>query len=360
MLTIGAPAAVHVTGDPLGDVRWADQQPSIAAVWFIDHLQGWFPRGIESGEIGDPHALGDPFALMAAAAAQTQRVAIGVSVSDPFRRAPAVLAQSAMTISWLGGRPMILGLGTGVAENLRPFGLEEPRPVAVVEEACETLTAFRSGPEARSGGGPRWPRMDASLGISAMSGFGLWVGALGPRMLEITGHYGDGWVPSMLSPKAYSGKLEQIRVSAEKHGRDPDRIVPAMFVWAALGHSEPESLELLSAPFVRATALYRSQSAYAKHSAKHPLGGGEFPEYLPGSIATPEARRIVDSIPLEVAKESILCGSIRDVLSRLDQFEEAGARHIIVYDIGRYVGAGGLDRSRECLIELARGRADSV
>src|SRR5207249_5767891 len=68
VITIGAPAALHAAADPLGDVRWADEA-GLEAVWFVDHHQGWFPRGVDGGVLGDPHATLDPFPLMGAAAA---------------------------------------------------------------------------------------------------------------------------------------------------------------------------------------------------------------------------------------------------------------------------------------------------
>jgi phthiodiolone/phenolphthiodiolone dimycocerosates ketoreductase len=82
----------------------------------------------------------------------------------------------------------------------------------------------------------------------------------------------------------------------------------------------------------------------------HPTGG----EYMPGDLTASEALSAIDRIPIEVARDAILSGSIEDVAERLDAYEQAGCEHVIVYDIGRYLSEDGVSRSRACLSALAR------
>jgi phthiodiolone/phenolphthiodiolone dimycocerosates ketoreductase len=360
MLTIGAPASLYPGADPLDDVRWADSVADLAAVWFIDHLQGWAPRGIETGTAGDPHCLLDPFSLMAAAATQTRRIPIGVSVTDPLRRSPAALLQASLTIGWLGGRPMLLGLGTGTSGNLYPYGLERPGPARYLTAACETIAALRSDAELHDGGLDPWPRDGAVIGLSALTEMRLWVAAHQPRALAAAARYGDGWLPSSLSPRAYGERLRTLRSLAESHGRDPAAIRAAMFTWAVLADSREESSRLLEEPLVRATALYRGRSAFARQGALHPLGDEDSPRYVPTQIPPERAPALLHQIPDAVVAGSVLTGSLEDVQERLGALEQAGVEHLVVYDIGRYVGVDGLARSRECLARLARRRAGSV
>jgi phthiodiolone/phenolphthiodiolone dimycocerosates ketoreductase len=347
MLTIGAPASLFPDADPLDDVRWADANQDISAVWFIDHVMGWAPRGIDTGTVGDPHRLLDPFSLLAAAATQTSRVALGVSVTDPLRRSPVALLQAALTIGWLGGRPMVLGLGTGVHENQVPYGLERPGPARYLTAACETITTLRSDAEVHSGGLDPWPRDRAVVGVSAVAEMRLWVAAHQPRVLDAAARYGDGWLP-------------RLRELAEGYGRDPGAIRAAMFMWAALADTRKESLRLLEQPLVRAAALYRGQNAFARHGAAHPLGDESPPRYIPTWIEPARARAVIEQVPVSLVADSVLTGSLEDVQERLGAYEEAGVEHLIVYDIGRYADSDGVARSRECLAQLARGRAGNV
>jgi phthiodiolone/phenolphthiodiolone dimycocerosates ketoreductase len=338
-LTIGAPASVLPDVDPIDDAVWADGESHIAGVWFIDHLLGWIPPGVDAEVVVDPHAVMDPFSLMAAAARQTSRVPIGVAVTDPLRRSPAALAQAAMTIGWLGGRPVLLGLGSGAHHNLAPFGLARDHQIQYLTDACADITAYIG----RESGSVN------ALGISSAADARLYVAAHGPRAIDVAARYGDGWLPASLAPKPFHSRLRLLRERAESYGRDPASIRPALLLWAALAATREESLAMLERPFVRAVALYSAAPAFERYGAVHPTGG----EYMPHDMTAAEALAAIARIPIEVARDSILSGSLDDLSERLDAYEAVGCEHVILYDIGRYLHPDGVSQSRACLAALA-------
>lgn len=340
-LTIGAPASILPEVDPIDDVIWADREPGIDGVWFIDHLLGWVARGVDPEVVADPHAVMDPFSLMAAAARQTTRVPIGIAVTDPLRRSPAALAQAALTIGWLGHRPMLLGLGSGGPYNLAAFGLDRPKKFQPFADACAGIRGY-FGTASDSSSEP--------LGMASVAEGRLYVGAHGPKAIDVAARYGDGWLPSSLMPKPYASRLRLLRERAEAHDRDPASIRPVLQMWAALGESRAESLAMLERPFIRSVALYSAGPAFERYGAVHPIEG----EYMPGDMTATEALAAIDRIPIEVARDVILAGSIEEISERLGAYEEAGCEHVIVYDIGRYLSPDGIEKSRACLSALAR------
>ncbi len=76
------------------------------AVYVADHVR-------------DPRDLGaywlDGWTTLAALAEATSTIRVGVLVSSPILRDPAVLARAAVSIDHLSGGRLELGLGTGVA-----------------------------------------------------------------------------------------------------------------------------------------------------------------------------------------------------------------------------------------------------
>ena len=343
-LSLGAPVSVHPQVDPLDDLRWADAHQEIAAAWLIDHLQGWFPRGAPTGVLDDPHQILDPLSLLAAGAAVTERVRLGVAVTDPVRRSSVALAHTASTVGWLGGRPMMLGVGVGDPGQLQPFGLhpgkERTGRLSYIRPALRTLDGLRHGGSADDG---------ADLAIGATSPFELYVAAHGPKMLELTARHGDGWIPTSLPPAAYRQKLDALREHAERAGRDPASVRPTLFRWSALAPSRAESLSLLEHPSVRAPALYRGPDGFARHGATYPLDHG----YIPNDIAPDRAESILRSIPDAVVGDAVLHGSPTDVREQLEAYREAGCQHVILYDIGRFTDPEGTARFREAMLTLA-------
>ncbi|HEX6445813.1 MAG TPA: LLM class flavin-dependent oxidoreductase [Streptosporangiales bacterium] len=340
--TLGSPVSVYPEADPLDDVRWADAHDEIAAAWLIDHLQGWFPRGVDGGVLADPHRILEPLSLLAAGAAATRRVRLGVAVTDPVRRSAVALAQTASTVGWLGGRPMLLGLGVGDPGQLRPFGLhpglERTGRLSYMRPALAALDGLRTG------------RAGAPLGAVDVSPFRLYVAAHGPRMLELTAAHADGWIPTSLTPEAYRASLGALREHAERAGRDPAAIRPALFVWSALAPTRAESVALLRHPSVRAVALYRGRDGFARHGATYPLPHA----YIPNDVPPERAASLAAAIPDAVVADAVLHGSPEDVRERLEAFRDAGCEHVICYDIGRFADPEGTSRFRDALLSIAR------
>src|SRR5688572_23812323 len=108
-------------------------------LWWPDHLIGFFPEAAWAPEFGvaagapGPNDLVDPFIAAAVAAMAARPKRVGIVVTDPLRRHPASLLQSAATVA-AGGTEFILGIGGGAATNIGPFGYDlEARFRALVD-----------------------------------------------------------------------------------------------------------------------------------------------------------------------------------------------------------------------------------
>ncbi len=69
----------------------------------------------------DPDAFYDPFCYGAVVGTMTDKP-FGISVTDATRRGAADLARTALTLNDLNPGGFILGIGSGEAESLVPFG----------------------------------------------------------------------------------------------------------------------------------------------------------------------------------------------------------------------------------------------
>ncbi|MFI8201719.1 LLM class flavin-dependent oxidoreductase [Streptomyces sp. NPDC085937] len=118
--------------------READEVPEIEHAWLFDHLMPIF---------GDPDGpTFEGWTLLAALAAQTRRMRLGVMVTSNRFRPPAVLAKIATTVDIVSGGRLDFGIGVGSRpyppEAWREYpahGLpfQEPaRAVASLAEAC--------------------------------------------------------------------------------------------------------------------------------------------------------------------------------------------------------------------------------
>jgi phthiodiolone/phenolphthiodiolone dimycocerosates ketoreductase len=160
----------------------------------------------------------------------------------------------------------------------------------------------------------------------------IWIGALGPRMLELTGRYGDGWYPlGMLSPDEYGERLGVIRDAARAAGRNPDEILPAYQPYIVTAPSRAEAEEMLQHRAIRFFGLLVGAEHWRKRGFTHPFGEdfrGSI-DFLPETHSRAELDDAIAKVPTELASVGLLIGTPDDVVEQLRPYVAAGMRYVV-------------------------------
>ena len=169
------------------------------SAWPCDHFQ-------RPSEPEAPYFEG--WTLLAALAARTERIRLGLLVSSNTFRHPALVAKMAVTVDHVSGGRLELGIGTGWYEGEHErFGIpfpERPELVDRFEEAVKILDAMlRQELTTFDGRYYRLTEAPSRPGPLQAPRPPLTLGAHGPRMLRIAARYADRW-------NSY-GTVEQIR-----------------------------------------------------------------------------------------------------------------------------------------------------
>jgi phthiodiolone/phenolphthiodiolone dimycocerosates ketoreductase len=340
------------------------------SIWLPDHMVSFWPESIWTPEFTDlatispsPHRHLDALAVAGAVAALTNNVPIATSVVDTVRRHPAMLAQTALTLDHLAKGRFILGLGSGETENTVPYGFDFAKPVSRFEEALKVIKLLWESDGPIDFEGQFYHLHHARMDTEPFEGSfpKIWVGCVGPRMLEITGRYADGWWPAgAWTPEEYASKLKVIRDSAERAGRDPMAIVPACIQTCLISNDEAELAEILSAPLVKAWVMQPSAEALRQFGFEHPLGES-WRGYQDINPAVLPRERILDMLKktnVEAIRKIIPCGTPKEVAHRLKGFVDAGMRVVKIMDYGGIAGlkfaARSAQKVREAEDELMR------
>lgn len=101
--------------------------------------------GLDELWLGDEGPARDPFAILSAAAGVTDRLRLGIAVTNPYLRHPASTAVAAMTLHELSGGRAILGIGPGGGIALNPVGVPRDRPLARTRDAVRIIRAVAAG-----------------------------------------------------------------------------------------------------------------------------------------------------------------------------------------------------------------------
>jgi 5,10-methylenetetrahydromethanopterin reductase len=223
-----AAPAIHIgTGTTVKDYEW---------------YRRWLAVGEEAGfEIlgtGDSQSLwGDPFVSLSVAAQQTTAPRLGVVVSNPQTRHPAVVASSLVALQQLSGGRMFFGVSSGDSA-LRNIGVR-PATVAELEEFVTAVKGLCAGETVT------WRGTELVLRWGSYP-VPIWMAAEGPRTQRLAGRIADGVVLSnALSPDAQSLARANIAEGAAEAGRSLDDLELWCMAAMCLADSEAEGIYAL-------------------------------------------------------------------------------------------------------------------
>ncbi|MBV8217783.1 MAG: LLM class flavin-dependent oxidoreductase [Solirubrobacterales bacterium] len=364
-VTLGVPGRIMPPADKAIELARRAEADGFDSIWWPCHLMGWIPDSVWNEELtglarfqANPHMYFEPLTMMGAAGAATERIKVGVSVTDTIRRHPAMLAQAALTVDHLARGRSIFGLGSGERMNIAPYGIEWSKPVGRLEEALRVIRLlWESEGKPVDFEGQFFTLRSAVLGLEPYDGCPppIWLAAHGPRMLDICGRLADGWVPTNISAEEYAAKLAVIRESAERAGRDPDALTPSMLGYVLCAPDEETLERLCDQTLVRLlfAAVGLSPETWARHGSSSPFEGGSgFHSYVPTSVTRAEAERVASHIVPGVVRDATLHGTPEQIVEQIRGYQQAGLRDLILWNITPFGDPGLSGYSFKAMTEV--------
>ena len=177
----------------------------------------------------------DALTGLAYLAATTTTVRLGTFVVQLGSRSPALLATSALSLQELSGGRFLLGVGTSGPRVMEGWhGVRFRKPVETTRETIE-ITRIVSRGERLEHPGEIYPLPLPDSAGAALKPMvrprevPVYVAAMGPRNLRLTGEVADGWLGNAFIPEAADVFLGPLRDGAQRAGRtlaDLDLVAP--------------------------------------------------------------------------------------------------------------------------------------
>jgi alkanesulfonate monooxygenase SsuD/methylene tetrahydromethanopterin reductase-like flavin-dependent oxidoreductase (luciferase family) len=190
----------------------------------------------------------DTWTLISTLVPLTERIRFFLDVACLPLRPPAVLAKAAASLDVLSGGRVEMGLGAGAFwDAIVAMGGPRRSPgeaVRSVEEAIQVMRLVWSEERSVRFDGEIYTLKGMKPGPHPVHEIGIWVGAGGPRMLNLIGRLADGWIPSMgwATPDRLPAMHERIDEAASKAGRDQQEIKRLYNVSGRIGQGGEGSL----------------------------------------------------------------------------------------------------------------------
>lgn len=222
-------------GERIGEFAAGAERLGAASLWVGDRLIA--PVEPSVGYAGGPglpedfRSRLDPFAVLAAAAVTTERVALGASVFVLPLYPPAFLARMLATLDGIAPGRLLPGYGIGWSpEEFEAMGVAFDHRGKRLDEALDALDALLD-PQPSGHDGRFWtvPRSHNELHPARRPP--VYLGAVSSTALRRVGHRAHGWLPAIQHERGTERALDWlgekravIDQAAREAGRDPAEI----------------------------------------------------------------------------------------------------------------------------------------
>jgi F420-dependent oxidoreductase-like protein len=158
-------------------------------------------------------------------AARTSRIRLGSGIIQLGTRSPVAVAQAALTLAELSQGRFLLGLGVSgpqVIEGLH--GVSFDRPLTRMRESIQVIRQAFAGEKISFSGSTvqiPWPGSARPMRLSMPPNthIPVYLAALSPKMLELTGQIADGWLGTSFVPEGADAYFRHLDAGLSAAGR---------------------------------------------------------------------------------------------------------------------------------------------
>ena len=282
----------------------------------------------------------DAFTSLAQLAAVTSRIRIGTSIVPVFARSPANVAMTALNMDRMSGGRFFLGLGTSgqlVIQDLH--GERFARPLTRMREYIDIVRKAARGEPLDHDGEFFHTKRFRLRTTPFRSDLPIYIAALSPASLRLTGELADGWLPIFLAPSRMAPAVAELEAGARSAGRSLADIAisPQVSIYVTEDIAAARDRER---PHI---AFYIGGMGVFYHEYMHRIGFGDEADRVRHAFQArrrDEAARLVTD---EMVDAMTIIGGPQHCRDQMQRFFDAGVTEIrLVFnetDAGAYLGA---------------------
>ena len=295
-----------ITGGAFGPVlekARAVERLGFHGFWGSDHQMGG------SGSATHVPVL-DDWTVLAALAAHTERIRLGILVTGNTYRNPALLAKIVATVDVISKGRLDFGIGTGWREpEHRAYGFAYPPFRERLERLDEAVTMFKllCSQKDTTFKGKHYSLEDAPFEPKPVQKPHppILMGGSGPGVLRLSAKHADEW-NGMGSPAYIAEKMKVLDARCRENGRDPSTLKKSCLVLVRVFDSNAEAEHYTLEEIER---LKVAGAQGLTHRVKWVAQGETLDEALRGSL---------------------LAGTPGEIVKRMRRFADIGAHRLMI------------------------------
>ncbi len=163
------------------------------------------------------------YVTLAAAAIYTNKITFGTGVTNPWMVNPVITAQAIATLNELAPGRVVLGIGAGDKTTLEAVGVEMGKPLTAVKETIDIFRKLING-ENVAYQGEVFKIVGAKFNFKIQTKIPVYIGAQGPKMLEMAGKTGDGVLINASHPTDVEYAVKRVSKGIQQANTTPSDV----------------------------------------------------------------------------------------------------------------------------------------
>jgi 5,10-methylenetetrahydromethanopterin reductase len=297
--------------------------PEKAVDKIIDWVKAAENGGFDNVWVTDHYNNRNTYILLTAVALATKTITIGTGVTNPFHINPAWTASAIATLDELSGNRAILGLGPGDVTTLRSLGITSEKPLTAMKECVEIIKKLWNG-ETIQFDGKVFSMKGARLNYKPKRTPPVYMGAQGPKLLELAGTIADGVLINAAHPRDFKFAVEQIKKGLQTSGRDKSKVDIVAYASVSIDYEKAKARE--KAKEVVAFIVAGSPPEVLK---RHDIPQDSASNIL-ASLQKGRFGDAFNAVTDQMLDSFSICGRPSDIVDKIDEILKIGVTQIVV------------------------------
>jgi len=289
----------------------------------------------------------DAVSTLAWVGASTSRIDLGSAIWQIPARTPAMAAMTAATIDKLSDGRLRLGLGGSGPQVVEGWhGQPFEKLLGRTREYVEIIRAIlaREQPVSYDGSQYRLPYAgDAGLGLGVplklilhpvRPRVPIYIGALGPRNIELTAEIADGWLPIFLAPRRFDEVFAEPLARGFAKAGDGRSPGDGFDLAAVVSVVVDDDVDAARRPVKQRIALYIGGMGASKKNFSNQLirrfGFAEAADEIQRLFLSGRREEAIAAVPDELIDEVALCGPPARIEELLGAWRESPVTTMIL------------------------------
>ncbi len=301
----------------------------------LDYARYAEEKGFEAIWQAESRLVRDAIVPMAAYAAVTERIKVGSGVINNWTRNIGLLASTFLTLDDLAPDRILCGIGAWWDPLAKNVGIDRRRPLLAMRETVELLRRLLNMERVTFQGEFHHVdgiELDVVHGRREPRDVPIYIGATGPKMMELTGEIADGVVLNYCVPPEYNDDaMAHLAAGAEKVGRSVDDLDRPQLVVCSVDYERDRAMDT-------SRELLTQYLAQQPHIAKASGVSQDVVVQIQSILGWPATHEQIQEakhlVPDDLIQRITASGTPDEARAKVQEYKDHGATCPILYPVG--------------------------